>query len=111
MLVSSRAISYTFVTVSSAFGPLPFALEFATPVRRAKTRVTDSNRGLSGFIMYHSDGRLAGRVVIDRDNDGDIDVDGDRTYTPANLWEFYTYNTEVYGARYIRWANMQQWCR
>ena len=113
VLVSSSATRYTFATQTSAGGSslLPFAIELATPIRRAKTQVTDRNRGLTGFILYHSDGRFAGRVVIDRDNDGDIDVDGDRTFGVSNnLWEFYTYNSTMYGARYIRWANMQ-WCR
>ena len=112
VLVSSSATSYTFGTPSFGAGAtLPFDIELATPVRRAKTRVTDSSRGLAGFIMYHEDGRFTGRVVIDRDNDGDIDVDGDRTAGQSNnLWEFYTYTSTVYGATYIRWANMQ-WCR
>ena len=111
MLVSSSATRYTFVTLTPVGGlTLPFDLELTTPVRRAKTRVTDLNRGLTGFILYESDGSYAGWVVIDRDNNGEIDA-GDRTYGVSNnLWEFYTYTAAVYGARYIRWANMQ-WCR
>ena len=110
VLVSSSAASYTFVTVSFATGQtLPFDLELATPVLRTKTQVTDSSRGLTGFIICHSDSGFTERVVINRDNNGEIDA-GDRSAGPSNnLWELYTYTSAVYGTRYIRWSDMQ-WC-
>ena len=111
VLVTSSRVGYTFGAPRFDVSlTLPFAIELTTPVRREQRRITDRN-GVAGFIAYHNDGSLAGQVIIDRDNDGDIDINGDRTGGFGNaLWEIRTYTAEVYGVRYIRWANMQ-WCR
>ena len=90
-------------------GSLPAPVELVSPPRE-KRQVTDSN-GITGFITYNGDGTTNTELVIDRNNDGDINADGDRTGGPTNdRWEFRSYTTERYGATYIRWANMQ-WCR
>ena len=90
---------------------IPFPIELAAPLRRAKRQVTDSSSGITGFVTYQSDGAIALLVIVDRNNDGDITRGGDRTAgLNSNEWEVRAYTTETYGGSYIRWANMA-WCR
>ena len=99
----------TFTTTALASGAVP-RIELAAP-RRARKQITDISSGVTGFITYQGDGAPSIWVVIDRNDDGEIDIAGDRTAgAGANNWEFRQYTSEVYGSRYIRWANMQ-WCR
>ena len=108
ILVGSSGTRIVFGEPSFYSGSLPAPVELASP-RREKVQIMGSN-GITGFITYNGDGTPNTQLVIDRNNDGDIDV-GDRTGGPANnQWEFRRYTTERYGATYIRWANMQ-WCR
>ena len=110
VLVTSSAIRTRFGSPTLIGGARQGYLELTSP-QREQTQFTDSSSGLTGFALYYVDGRSIGSVVIDRNNDGRIDIAGDRTAGPAsNQWEYRTYTTEMYGARYIRWANMQ-WCR
>ena len=107
MLERGSGITYTFTATWLAAGAIP-NIELAAP-RRERRRITDRSSGVTGFITYQANGAPSGWVVIDRNNDGEIDIAGDRT-AGANNWEFRQYTSEVYGSRYIRWANMQ-WCR
>ena len=110
IVLEMGSVRTAFGTRSWAAGSLPFAIELTSPVRREKRRLTDSNTGMTGFVTYLADGTPRTSVIIDRNNDGYIDAAGDKTAGPANnLWEFRPYAT-VYGAGYIRWANML-WCR
>ena len=113
ILVSSTATG-TF------FGP-PQLIVSGTPIIESTATVLLSPRrivsvtGLSGFVTVNgANGPTAAYsnlLVIDRNNDGQIDIAGDRTAGPSNnRFDFRTFGPRVYGATYIRWANMQ-WCR
>ena len=111
MLVGSGGTRIVFNEPRFYSGALPAPVELASP-RREKVPVVGSSGSnlITGFITYNGDGTRNAELVIDRNNDGDIDA-GDKTGVPSNnQWEFRSYTTEAYGARYIRWANMA-WCR
>ena len=109
VLERGSGITYTFTATGLAAGAIP-NIELAAP-RRERRRIAERSSGVTGFITYQANGAPSGWVVIDRNNDGEIDIAGDRTAgVGSNNWEFRQYTSEVYGSRYIRWANMQ-WCR
>ena len=112
VLARGSATAYTFGdAIFFAELTIPFHIELAAPVRREERQVTDSNKGLTGFVTYQSDGAIQAWVIVDRNNDGDITPEGDRTGGSSNNeWEIRGYTTKTYGGSYIRWANMA-WCR
>ena len=73
-----------------------------------------ASNGTGGFVAD-----FGGRVVIDRDGDGELttaDMGTGLHGTSPSLWYYErmrftrTSLPQNYGAQYIRWANMQ-WCR
>ena len=108
VLLGGASVGYTFGPPSFSDGGAVPDIELATG---AKTQLTDRSQGLTGFAIYTPNDEPIGYVVIDRNNDRQIDIAGDRTAGAANdRWEIRTYDTVASGGRYIRWAYMR-FCR
>lgn len=64
--------------------------------------------GRTGLLTYNIRGVPNAELIIDRNGDDGIDEAGDKTAGLSNdLWEYRTYAREVYGASYIRWADLR----
>lgn len=96
--IRTKLGSPTYQSGSLLLTDLPPYL-LTTPVRREQTQITDSDTGRTGFFMYiNGNSRLGAWIVIDLD---------DRTAgRSSSQWEYRLYTIEMYGGRYIRWANV-----
>ena len=113
ILVGSTATGTFFGPPQLIFGSTP-NIESTATVLLSPRRIV-SVTGLSGFVTVNAanspTAAYSNLLVIDRNNDGQIDIAGDRTAGPSNdRFDYRTFGPGVYGATYIRWANMQ-WCR